>query len=306
MTLRVLNLMGVDVSAAIKSALPEVEAIAVDPKHPGDVTGDVLFGWSDSPSFLALAERVPWVHLPGTGVDQVPAALFDGRTVTCSRGLSAIPIAEFVVAAILAFEKRIPEVWLSAPPERWNFADLGELAGKTVGLVGLGGIGLAVARRLVPFEVRLRAVRRNPKRGAMDGVELAPDLVDLVTTADHLVIAAPATAQTRHLVDEELLAHVKPGLHLVNVARGTLVDQEALRVALDDGRIARASLDTVDPEPLPDGHWLYEHPKVRLSAHISWGSPRALDRIIEQFVDNLRRRLLGEPLVGLVDPDEGY
>ena len=99
---------------------------------------------------------------------------------------------------------------------------------------------------------------------------------------------------------------MKRGVHLVNIARGSLVDQDALRTALDDGRVALATLDTVDPEPLPDGHWMYEHPRVRLSAHVSWSSPRAFERIVASFTDNVRRYAVGEPLEGIVDPDEGY
>ena len=95
-------------------------------------------------------------------------------------------------------------------------------------------------------------------------------------------------------------------MHLVNIARGRLVDQDALRVALDDDRVAMATLDTVDPEPLPAGHWLYEHPKVRLSAHISWASHLGIDSTVDLFVDNLRRYAAGEPLQDVVNPDEGY
>jgi phosphoglycerate dehydrogenase-like enzyme len=120
------------------------------------------------------------------------------------------------------------------------------------------------------------------------------------------VLAAPATPRTRHLINAESLALVKPGVHLVNIARGALVDQDALRVALDDGRVAMASLDTVDPEPLPEGHWLYSHPKVRLSAHVSWASPAGMERTLEIFVDNLRRHAAGEQVLHVVDADEGY
>ena len=101
-------------------------------------------------------------------------------------------------------------------------------------------------------------------------------------------------------------AAVKPGVHLVNIARGSLVDQDALRDALDAGRVAMASLDAVDPEPLPAGHWMYEHPKVRLSPHISWSMPGASDILVRTFVENVRRYQAGQPLEGVVDVDAGY
>jgi phosphoglycerate dehydrogenase-like enzyme len=121
-----------------------------------------------------------------------------------------------------------------------------------------------------------------------------------------VVVAAPATPQTLHLLDADAFAAFKPGVHLVNIARGALVDQDALRSALDDGRVARASLDVVDPEPLPAGHWLYSHPKVRLSPHISWSSPGTIERTVELFADNLRRWREGRPLHGVVDVAAGY
>jgi phosphoglycerate dehydrogenase-like enzyme len=127
-----------------------------------------------------------------------------------------------------------------------------------------------------------------------------------VAVADHLVIAAPATPATRHLLGAPVFAAVKPGLHLVNVSRGALVDQEALRAALDAGRVAMASLDAVEPEPLPDGHWLYGHPRVRLSPHVSWSMPGAAEVLLAPFIDNLRRYRAGRPLTGVVDLQAGY
>ncbi len=310
MALRVLNMMGDPVVEAIATAGLDVEIVPVE--FGGDITevptGDVLFAaWHGHPLFEHLSETgVRWMHLPGTGIDAWPARLLEGRLVTCSRGVSAIPIAEYVLAAMLAFEKDFPATWLSEPPEHWNLANLGELAGKTVGLVGLGGIGAAVAQRSLAFDTRVRAVRRNPGRDLLAGVELATDLPDLLGSADHVVLAAPGTASTKHLIDADAFTAMQRGVHLVNIARGSLVDQDALRVALDDGTVARATLDTVDPEPLPEGHWLFEHPAVRLSAHVSWASPRAFERIIASFVDNLRRFMADEPLAGVIDVDEGY
>jgi phosphoglycerate dehydrogenase-like enzyme len=305
--MRVLNMMGSEATEAV-AELDGVEVVEVGDELPDGLTGDVLFSaWFEHPIFERLDEiGIRWMHLPGTGIDGWPREILAGRTVTCSRGVSGIPIAEFVVASMLAFEKRFPEAWLHAPPKHWHFARLGELAGKTLGLVGLGGIGVEVARRALAFEMEVVALRRTSTPSPISGVELAGNLDDLLQVADHLVLAAPSTHRTQQLLDADAFGRVKPGVHLVNIARGTLVDQDALRAALDDGRVAFASLDTVEPEPLPEGHWLYTHPKVHLSAHVSWGSPRAYDRILESFVDNLRRYTAGEPLDGVIDLEEGY
>ena len=131
-------------------------------------------------------------------------------------------------------------------------------------------------------------------------------LDEVLDGADHVVIAAPLTDATHHLIDGDALALMKPGVHLVNIARGGLVDQDALRVALDDGIVATASLDAVDPEPLPAGHWLFTHPKVRLSAHDSWSWPGAYDVILQRFAVNLRAFAAGEPLPDLVDRAQRY
>ena len=308
-SVRVLNLLGDLIADRARSAVPDAEILTLAPDEvTDDVRADVLCS-SFTP--LPLHDRldaigVRWMHLPGTGVDTWPAEKLRGRIVTCARGASAVPIAEYVLAAMLAFEKDLPGIFLSAPPERWNFATLGELSGRTVGIVGLGGIGEAVAVRALAFGCRVRALRRRPEMGAPAGVELATDLGDLLADADHLVLAAPATAATAHLLDDDAFAAVKPGVHLVNIARGSLVDQAALRRSLDAGRVAMATLDTVTPEPLPEGHWMYAHDRVRLTAHVSWGSPHGLARIQASFVDNLVRYVSGEPLLGVVDPDEAY
>ena len=306
MAVRVINQLGPKAAEAMKAAVPDVEVIdaGADPP-PSDLRADVLFGgWG--PHTLEYAQRVGWVHLAGTGIDSFPRELFDGRTVTNARGASAVPISEFVLAAMLAFEKHLPETWIHESPEHWNFAPLGWLNTRTLGLVGLGGIGLATAERALAFGMRVQALRRRPDPSPLEGVEVVDSIDELLSEADHLVLAAPATPRTRHLINAETLALVKPGVHLVNIARGALVDQDALRVALDDGRVAMATLDTVDPEPLPEGHWLYSHSKVRLSAHVSWASPAGMDRTLEIFVDNLRRYATGEQVLHVVDADEGY
>jgi phosphoglycerate dehydrogenase-like enzyme len=169
----------------------------------------------------------------------------------------------------------------------------------------VGGIGTALASRALPFGMRIVACRRTSQASPAPYVEILP-LDEVLATADHLVLAAPATNASRRLIDERALGLVKQGVHLVNIARGSLIDQDALRRALDSGHVARASLDAVDPEPLPAGHWLFTHPRVRLSQHLSWSMPGAIDRLLDTFEENLKRYCAGSPLLGVVDVAEGY
>jgi phosphoglycerate dehydrogenase-like enzyme len=297
----------------LRAEFPDVEFVGLDGEEPppAGLRADALLTLPWGTSNLAAildGSGIRWVHVLGTGIDRFPLAALGGRTLTCSRGASAVPIAEWTLAQMLAFEKRLPETWITAPPATWAWpaTPLGTLDDKVLGLVGLGAIGCAVAARAVPFGMRLRAVRRTGAASPIPGVEIVPSLADLVAGADHLVLAAPATPATHHLLGPGVLARVKPGMHLVNVARGTLVDQDALREALDDGRVALASLDAVDPEPLPPGHWLFGHPRVRLSPHVSWNMPGAIGTLLDAFRENLAAFRAGRPLAGVVDLAAGY
>ncbi len=308
--MRVLTHVPMHLLARVAKEFPEVELVPVPTQgQPApEIRGEVLLTQARGSPNLAeiLARGVRWVHTYGTGVNAFPFHALGGCPLTCSRGASAIPISEWVLAVMLAAEKRLPESWVSQPPKHWSIASLGGLHGRTLGLVGLGGIAQAVAVRALPFGMRVRALRRSHAPSPQPGVEVVRDLTELVASADHLVLAAPATPETRHLIDEATLARVKPGLHLVNVARGELLDQDALHGALGDGRVGLASLDVAHPEPLPAGHWLYSHPRVRLSPHVSWSMPGAFDLLIEPFLENLRRYRNGEPLLHPVDVERGY
>jgi len=291
----------------LRVALPGITV--VEAGSPEAAAGaDVLATLADGPEAVAraLTPKVRWIHVLGAGIDGFPLDVVGDRVLTSSRGAAAPAIAEFVLAAMLAFEKRIPETWIDEPPTRWNSASLGGLAGRTLGVVGLGAIGTEVAKRALAFEMDVVGIRRTASPAPLPSVALASDLPALLHVSDHVVVAAPATARTIRLFDDDTLRHIKRGAHFVNVARGSLVDQEALLRALDDGRIARASLDVVDPEPLPSGHPLFGHHRVRLSPHVSWSSPNTVVRTFELFTENLARYRAGQPLLGVVDLKEGY
>jgi len=336
---RIINLMGAEMTALLKDRFGErVDVVEVEPDAVVDdeLAGDVLLApgraaGRPSPAWLAdVAQRgVAWVHVAGANVGDVPAVVFDdGRLVTCSRGSMATPISEFVLASILAFEKRFPHSWLSEPidgwgfqgrldpsaapgepvmrpPLHWGLANLGTLEGKVLGIFGFGSIGRAAAAKALPFGMRVVAVRRSGAPSGMDGVEIV-DLPEMAAVADHLVLCAPSTPATERIIDDRVFERTKPTAHLVNVGRGTLVDQDALIRALDEDRLAFASIDTADPEPLPAGHRLYSHPKVHLSPHISWCSPSQQRRTAEIVVGNVESFLDGRPLHGVVDPDNRY
>lgn len=246
-----------------------------------------------------------WVQTRSTGVDAYPRWMFDGPIVTCGRGLHAIPIAEFVLASLLAVDKLIPSIWVG-DAEAWRRRQLqASLYGKTLGLLGFGSIGQAIAERALAFGMRVLAHRRSAAAAEMAGVVIA-DRDQVLAEADHLVLAVPLTPATRHLLDRAAFEQVKPGVHLVNIARGAVLDQEALLAALDAGRVGFASLDVTDPEPLPTGHPLYAHPRVHISPHVSAGGAPDTAGFVELFLKNLDRFLAGAELDGQVLAERGY
>jgi phosphoglycerate dehydrogenase-like enzyme len=247
-----------------------------------------------------------WAQLRSTGIDGFPDWLFDLPIVTVSRGGQATAISEYVLAAMLSHEKRMPQIWTNSRDD-WRTHNLGSLAGKTLGLVGFGHIGEAVAHRALAFEMKVMASRRSREPSGFPGIRIA-SLDSVLSAADHLVICAPLTHATRGLIDEEAFARMKPSTHFVNIGRGAIVDTEALRVALDSGQIAAATLDVTHPEPPPAEHWLYSHPNVRLSPHVSYSAPETDARVTDIFFANLECYLSGDfpGLHGVASRIEGY
>ena len=274
---RVLTQISMRLLDPVIQAHPDVEIVPIptDGPPPEGALGDVLLTSAvGAPNLAEVFQRgVRWVHAYGTGVNAFPFDLLGDRIFTCSRGASATAISEWVIAVMLAAVKQLPQHWLSEPPDHWFSAPLGSLRNQKLALIGFGGIAQAIARRALPFEMQVQALRRKALESPLESVRIVADLEELLAEADHVVVAAPLTPATRHMLDDAAFALMKPGAHLVNIARGGLVDQDALKRALDSERVGLATLDCVDPEPLPAGHWMYAHPRVRLSAHISWAAP---------------------------------
>jgi phosphoglycerate dehydrogenase-like enzyme len=246
-----------------------------------------------------------WIQLVSVGIDFYPPWLFEGPTVTSARGSSAVALAEFALAAIFAAAKRLPQIWIDRAGA-WAPTPLAIVQGQTLGLVGFGAIGEALAPRALALGMNVLAVRRSDRPISVPGVTRVCDIGALFECSDHVVLAAPATVETEGMVSRALLARAKPGLHLINIARGALIDDDALLEALDDGRVSLASLDVTHPEPLPADHPFYTHPRIRLSPHTSVHTPQTRINLAANFADNLRRFRKGAPLNDVVDLARGY
>jgi len=266
-----------------------------------------LPSWREAPAAApeVWTQRRRWVQTMSAGVDVFPRWLLEVSDLSCGKGIASVAIAEYVLASILAFEKRLHAVTVTGAAQ-WQVHSLGGLSGKTIGIVGYGTIGREVARRAVAFDMVVKAVRRSAWDGSDQFATPAENIEALIEMADHLVIAVPVTVETRQLIDARLLARARPGLHLINVSRGALVDQDALVSALHKGTLAGATLDVTNPEPLPDGHPLYSFANVRITPHVSWSDPSYDQKFTAKLMDNFDRYLSGRPLVDLVIAQRGY
>ena len=311
----IVNQLGPEIGASLGGHASR--PIVIDDEAPArpwevDPRADILLtrvfpAWRNAPAEPppGWPHRLRWVQTMSAGMDAYPRWMWSGPMVSSGRGIAAVPIAEYVLAAMLAREKRIESIAVRGP-EAWSDIPLGRLEGRTLGLIGYGAIGQAVARRAAAFDMRVLAVRRGSWTPDEAEVEPCASAEAVVAQADHLVVAVPATAETRHIVGRGLLAAAKPALHLINVGRGDLVDQEALLDALGTGQVGFATLDVTDPEPLQAGHPLYAHPMVRITPHVSWSDPAFLQRLTAKIAANLDRYLAGEPLIDVIEPGRAY
>lgn len=296
--IRIAQQFGSSIGGELRERLPNCD-IADVPMGPDgwDLECEVLLSgpsksWQDRTRPAGWPGRLQWIQLPSSGIDAYPQWLFEAPLVTTAQGLNASSIAEFVFALMLAREKRFPDTWISKR-EDWKPRTLGTLRGKTLGLAGIGAVGSVIARHALGFGMQVVAFRRAAAR-PMEGVAVVNDFISLASQADHLVLCLPYTPETRHMVNSDFLARCKPGVHIVNVARGGLIDQDALLAMLDADITASASLDVTEPEPLVDAHPLYRHPRVWLSPHVAWSAPDTLQRLLDLFLEQFGRYTAGQ------------
>jgi phosphoglycerate dehydrogenase-like enzyme len=279
---------------------------------------EVIFAISLGPAQLAAAPKLRWIHAPSAAVHHLlfPQLVESDVVVTNSREVHGTVVAEHVMGLIFALAKKIPQavklqqkhvwgqetMWNKGPHPR-------EIAGATLGLIGVGSIGRRVAEMASALGMRVIAVREHVEKGTPAGVDAvfsASALDEMLRQSDYVVLAAPLISATRGLIDADRLAVMKPDACLINVGRGEQVDEAALIEALGERRIAGAALDVFQREPLPADSPLWSVENLLITPHTASITDKLWHRHYEVFSDNLRRYVGGEPLRFVVDKRKGY
>ncbi len=259
-----------------------------------------------------LAARVRWVHVLSAGVEHIlsPEMIASPVPLTNGRGVFRRPLAEWAISAMLYFQYDHRRLIRQQDAGIWEAFDIDELHGTTIGIVGYGEIGRAVAERAKPFGCRIVALRRKPENSAGDPLidrAYAPAQInEMLADCDFLVAAAPLTPETRGLIGPAQIALLKPSAVVMNIGRGPVIDEGALIVALESKKIRGAALDVFDVEPLPPGHAFYKLQNVLLSPHSADHTPGWRDSAFQFFLENFARFMKGEPLENVVDKHAGY
>jgi phosphoglycerate dehydrogenase-like enzyme len=279
---------------------------------------EVVISWSLRREQFNSARKLRWIHSPAAAVHELmfPELINSDVILTNAREIHAPVVAEHAMALLLALAKKLPEAVRLQQKRVWGQENLWhsrprprELAGATLGIVGLGSIGRLLARHASGLGMRVIAVREHAQGGAVGGVVhvfSSLELHALLAESDYVVLAAPVTAATRCMINAAALAKMKPDACLINVSRGALVDEAALISALRDQRIGGAALDVFAEEPLPSDSPLWDLENLLVTPHTAGMTDKLWHRHYAQISENLRRYLNREPLLSVVDKKKGY
>jgi phosphoglycerate dehydrogenase-like enzyme len=277
----------------------------------------VIFNWSLAGDLqrevFRMCPNLEWVHSRSAGLDGLlfPELVESPVRLTNARGVFSESLGEFVVGAILYFAKDLRRMIRNQAAGVWEPFDIVEVRGQTVGIVGYGDIGRAVATRVRALGMRVLAVKRHgpavPEADPLAERIYGPEgLVEMISRSDYVVAAAPLTPETVGMIGAPELAAMKPDAVLINVGRGPVIQEAALVEALSEKRIKGAALDVFDTEPLPQGHPFYKLENVLLSPHCADHTPDWLDQAMRFFLEQFERFRKGEPLKNVVDKKMGY
>ena len=305
---------------ALRRRWPEMNVVHLEnfdalPKELPDA--DIFVGYSLRAEQLAGAKNLKWLHSTAAGVAQLmyPELRTSGVAVTNASGVFSVPMAEHTMGMLLALARNFADCVRQQDAAKWSQQDLwdrpqhlSELNGKILLIVGYGSIGREVARRAAAFGMRVWGVSRSGSGDAAHAEKIVAktELNSLLPQADYVLIAAPETEETKRLIGAPELALLKPGARLLNVARGSLLDQAALLAALQSGKIGGAALDVAEEEPLPAGSPLWRAPNLFITPHVSAVSDRLWQRETELLMKLLEQWFDGQELQNRVDFARGY
>jgi len=304
---------------ALQAAAPGIEIVAVESAEQAAqavVDAQALLGACDE-DIVAKGPQLHWIQVYSAGVDRCvgnASLLLGDRILTNGQKIGSPALAEHAIAMMMALVRALDVYHANQLNGSWQ-RDVGmereeflELEGRTVLVVGLGGIGTQIARRAHGLGMRVIATRGSRREGPayVEYVGLAEETLELARQADVVINAAPLTQQTRGLFDAAFFKAMKPTAYFVSVGRGASTVTDDLVAALNAGEIAGAGLDVTDPEPLPDGHPLWTTPRVIISPHTAGRSDKSSERLSLLVAENLRRYVAGEPLLSVVDIERGY
>ncbi|OGK78826.1 MAG: hypothetical protein A2X52_12060 [Candidatus Rokubacteria bacterium GWC2_70_16] len=288
-----------------------VEARQPERQRAEIAEAEILFG-RVPPDIYLLARRLRYYHSIGAGVDALlcPELVESDVILASEKGGVGVHLAEHAFALLLGLTRgvhtalRDPDYRLREPIRQ----EQREIFEQTMGIVGFGGTGRAVARRALGFGMRVLAVdiEEVPPEPGVEAIWSPDRLAEMLGLSDVVIIGLPLTKATHHLFTRDLFRRMRPSAVLINVTRGEIVHGEELLAALAEGLLWGAGLDVTDPEPLPAGHPFWTHPRVIVTPHTAGGSPHRAGRVIDCFCENLQRRRDGRPLLALIDKRKGY
>ncbi len=288
-----------EVAASLDEALRWAEVLVCDQRAIDD-------------TLPVRAPNLRWIQVTNAGIDYLTRRGLHriGVTISNARGIHGANMGEYVTMMALAFTKRVNVYVRAQARHEWSHAEPRELAGTTMGIIGLGEIGKGVARYARAFGMRVVALRRTAAGGEVsehaDHVFGVAGLHDLLERSDFVTLALPWTSESHHLIDEAALRAMKPDAVLINISRGDIVDEQALIRALRDGWIGGAALDVFEQEPLPAESPLWDMENVLITPHMSGNTPRYFELVIELFCRSLRRVLDGGRPLTVVNVEAGY
>lgn len=301
-----------EVQELVTQRFPELSVVAVS--TPADAEAhvgqaDVIAGWGFPPALLKEAGNLRWFHKFAAGVDDIVSADTLPETAALTRTDGRVfgrRMAEYVIAYMLAFTQNIPRILTQQAERQWKPFLTQRVAGKTVGIAGVGDIGQEIVRRAAALDMRVVGWRRSAED--VEGVERmyvgADEFQPFLAACDFIVVVLPLTEETRGLFDEDAFAAMRDGVYIINVGRGPIVQEDALIKALDSGKVAGATLDVFDVEPLPEEHPFWRMDNVIVTPHMS--GPTVAEEVTAPFLENMERFLAGRPLLKQVDRHRGY